>query len=634
MNWLARRKTPIDLPGIFSAPWLLFFTCCLVIVIAWKDYQLRTSQPKPVVIHIEPTVEDEDILNEIEHIPAHLSIFIETLLKTGKELSNEPQQFHAEPVLHNSSEDERLQFYAYLGKRLTKLGRFDEAITVLENLTSDERIKLNSTFAYAFSLSKVGRKELAINSYKDELATYPTRQATAVNLGLLQLHTGHYEDAIQSLDYAADISSGDRKGKALAAKGRALEKLARYGEAVTTYHNSINYRPSHSATWLQLAEARRKNQDDSALVTSAYTKANALEQNNYAPSFRMANYLFSVGRFREAIPHYRNSHRLAKDRYNLLFYRAANLYVSVRPGGAKRVVKLLARLNLSRSQKEQVKLLSALLSRNTPEIKKYLKRLVSSKKNDESLFLQLLANIELDNLEKVQEQLSNIDHRSVFYLPIHYLYVRKLYNAQAYDAAKSVLEKIMILGENSPQVHYEFARILEKSSRPKQALEYVKKAHLLEPNSKKISLELSEQLLAANQVTEAIAILIDLVQQYPTYSKGAQQLATLLMKDNQFEQAASILETALEGDEENITLLKQLIEIHYKKHDYKQSLILIDQLLLLDSSRIDVRVYRANCLINLQQLEKAKREIEMIRALRPENKVLLELEQNLQMNAQ
>jgi tetratricopeptide (TPR) repeat protein len=133
------------------------------------------------------------------------------------------------------------------GARLTKLGRYEEAIKYY-----DRALEINPQYALAWyykgaTLARLRRHEEALQCYDQALEINPEYVSAWCYKGFSLARLGHHEEAIQCYDRALEINP--QHASSWYNKGVSLAKLGRHDEAIQCYDQVIEINPKIGWAW-------------------------------------------------------------------------------------------------------------------------------------------------------------------------------------------------------------------------------------------------------------------------------------------------------------------------------------------------------------------------------------------------
>lgn len=634
MTWNSFFK-PLDSRVALSAPGLAALAICLTVIVVLVDQRLAKSISETQVVAV--SAEEDDTAEDISAVTLSedLAVQIKDLIKATRNTPFTVDTLTAAAFYEAVDPALQSAVIAYAGEELSRHQRYSEAVDIFAAITAQERAALGSAFAYGYALRALDRDEEALESYRQHVAAFPNHQAGNINLGLLLAKTGNHLEALTVLHHAAEISSGERRGKALASQGSSLVALGRFEEAVSVFRKSIEYRPNNSATWRKLAMAMNQTGIHSqAEIESAFLKAMALAPHNAIPSAELAHFYFGKGRFRDAIPIYRQAHNQAKDRLSLGLQRALNLYISDRPTSAKRVLRKIQSTKRSASQSRQFDLMTALLDGSSRKITKAAERLTDSRTRGEPLTeaLLLLTQIETSPDSITEDLFSPFADDTTFYQPLRYAFAMKLLSEDRFDEAADQFAVLAALSSESPTFAYANSLALRGSGKAKPALKEIQRAYQLQPISDRISYELVDQQLALNDFNGALSVLDDVIARKKRPLQAYIQSGDLYLKQGKPKKAIAMYSQVIALGNTDMAIALKLAELQASVGNPEDALATLNEAIDRESGSIEARMLRAQILVEANGSDLAIQELRKILLLdenyEPAQNLLTKLQSN------
>ena len=223
-------------------------------------------------------------------------------------------------------------------------GKYQEAITIYQNIIADKPNHIESYLGLAESFSKIGQLAEAEELYKKSLSLKPNNSIILNRLSIFYLYNGMYDKAIVQLQKLAIIAPNNESAFSLLAASyyslgqiddaiiytqKALEirptdsaysnlgsmyfYIKQYDDAVTAFEKAIQLNPTYYIFWGNLADAYRfSNLGSQDKIHHAYQEASALSlkalevnpNDSMATAF-LAYYLANLNNKQEAL-HYAN----------------------------------------------------------------------------------------------------------------------------------------------------------------------------------------------------------------------------------------------------------------------------------------------------------------------------------------
>ena len=529
-----------------------------------------------------------------------------------------PEALQALSVYESAAPEQQLAMIAYAGRMLSARNRFEEALETLNLLNDSERHRFDASFAFAETLKGMGDDDAAIAAYTDLIANNPNHQAGHINFAILLMRINQHEAARPVLERAIQITDGRRRGKALSLLGILFSEMNDFDQAAETFQASIEYRPSHAPTWRRLAVAQgRSGTFEQAEVIATFQRATSLASSDSRSESALAEFYFSVGRFDDALPHFRSASRSAQFQGEVLLNRALNLYVSERPSAARNVVRTLKMLNLTSAQDAQLDFLDDILSGSSSSVMRHLGApdpgvtLI-----DREVFLQILGHLVIGDIETASLLAGDLAPSSRFFQPAKFLIARSLFRADRREEARSILTDLIDGNEHSPIFWLYLGRA---EATPAAALIAHRTAHELLPRSGRMAIEYAEALNSVGQPDQATAVLFEYLDQRPNEPRALRSLAGIYDANQRLDRAEQIYRILYDLNTDDVSVGLALADIQYRAERFEPALVTLDSLVELQPSRIAIRQRRTEILSRLGQEAEVRVELDRILRLDPEN---------------
>lgn len=139
---------------------------------------------------------------------------------------------------------------------LAKLGRADEAATILQTLVKDNPSRLNPRRQLALLYSRQKKYDQAISIYRDILTERPGDTQAAKLLGIAQVDAGRYAEGSASLEKAITLGAGD--ALTYNSLGIAQSNLGKTQEGIASYRKALSIKNDYHQARLNLSFALLK----------------------------------------------------------------------------------------------------------------------------------------------------------------------------------------------------------------------------------------------------------------------------------------------------------------------------------------------------------------------------------------
>ena len=436
--------------------------------------------------------------------------------------------------------------------------------------------------------------------FEHHIENNTNHQAGHINYAILLASLDRHIDAIEVLNRTIKITNGQRKGKALSLLGMSLLELSAFSEAEAAFDKSIQYRPTHGPTWRRLAFSRSKLSSFSeADVISTYVRSDAVSPGNARTKGDLANYLFSVGRFDDALEHYRDATKLAPSKASYAIERSVNLIASERPSAARKVLKKAKAIKLSASSERQTKKIDAFLNGNNAKVLKLLSSKASADETELDGFLTALLFLEVGDFENAVGKLSKLPPNGTYFEPGTFLLAKYLYRAGRLDEAEKLLTQLTAAGTQSPIYLLYLGRTKTAQHEFEAAFEAHRRAYELYPESGRVTIEYAGALRKIGQSDTATSVLLTYLEESPKDSRALIALAEAYDSDGNFDRAEQIYKLVFDQQSENAATAKKLANVQLRAGRVSGALTTLERVIEQHPSEIDARLLRAKALSEL-----------------------------------
>ena len=482
--------------------------------------------------------------------------------------------------------------------------QLDAAVNANNDDESDLIIK--QLLSKAFHYSADGKPEDSIEQYKKILERNPNHQISAINIALLSKRTSGCELAENHIEHAVTISRGSRLAKALSLLGSCLIEKKEYTLAIEKLERAIEFRPNHSIIWQKLARAQNLGLQPINQVFTTYSRALSLAPNNNELRLKLAKLQHQHLDFNASIATLKNKYSKIRTNYYAQKLLAWNYLELSKNNNAKKHIQLAIRLKKSNRD-----FLSAMLLTADKQFNSSIELIKSIKKRNPSHHYLLSLNYQAKNWPKSA-------HRSLDKLNsiTEYQYKIPLQRLDTDRKSLSYADKMKALTLLSTQrvsinhIAYIAAQLAFKNQEIIQAKYWIEKLPL--PNHyQKINILYSQILWQNKEHQDSLDFLAALHSNHPKSTIISRNYAKKLYKNNQFEQANNIFEMLSVSDYkivDHITAAKTYLALN--KAD--QALLLLSEAIDYWPNDIEIRYLLAQVLLENNQPERSKQQIQLI----------------------
>ncbi len=139
---------------------------------------------------------------------------------------------------------------------LARLGRAEEAVSILQALVKENPSRLNPRRQLALLYSRQKKYDQAISIYQDILTERPKDAQAAKFLGIAQVDAGKYEEGSATLEKTLELGAGD--ALAYNSLGIAQSNVGRITDAVASYRKALSIKSDYHQARLNLSFALLK----------------------------------------------------------------------------------------------------------------------------------------------------------------------------------------------------------------------------------------------------------------------------------------------------------------------------------------------------------------------------------------
>jgi tetratricopeptide (TPR) repeat protein len=629
MIWSSLLR-PFDRRVVFSAPVLVLF----VGLLALAALGFEMSKGRAVSKAIEYTISSgiEAVENEISdpQLPQEIRQEISDLVAQKDQLDASSVLIDSVVNSQKPGDLTRDQVLCEIGKELARKKRHEEAVVFFALLSPDQLQQFDCTFAYARSLSELNKTEDAIAVYEFHVSINPTHQAGFINLGLLLSRMERHDEAVTVLGQAAGVSSGSRRGKALALKGDSLLALGRVEDSMSTYRSSIDYRPNSGLTWRKLAIAMwQAPLSDPQDVEEIFQKADALSPGSAKTLVAWAEFYFSRGRFDEALQPYRKAMQASPNDFDILTDRILNLISSGRPKAALRLLNTQKENKRSKRQRATIGALHAVLSGGKRNVEKAEKKLANYASSDQNLHLLTLLDVRKKDIEGALKRFEGHSENSSYLVASRFAVAQlRLRDNQV---AQAVIEFGQLANQNqrAPLLQLFYGRALVRSGDQANSLSYFETAHSLHTDSRKITREYAETLRRVGNYAIAEKVLVTYLAFRSKDVRVLRDLALTFEEQGKMENAIETYSQLLSAEPDDLEAGVKLSQLFADQGDFNNSLTTINEVVDRDFGNVQIRLRKTEILIAAKRYGDASVELENVLRLDPENEYAIELKANL-----
>lgn len=474
------------------------------------------------------------------------------------------------------SELDRKHLQLMLGRYYYEQKQYEDVVAVLQSFSDDERTTANTQFIFAFALSRIAKYGDAALAYEALLARQPNSQAARLNLALLFKKQDDCTRAVPLFLHTAEISSGQRKAKALAGAGLCYLATNNHQEAVEYLRKSIEYRPNSASTWMALGRALSSAGQSYQAVNEAMERGVNLDQGNYLYHNMKARYQIANLDYRQAITSLNTSLKLQRTASTYQLKAWAYLELGKR-NDAKKALRKGIKVAGTKKLSTELVLMQLYLNKKYDSLLSKTK----GKKNlsNEMAYLRGLAYRKQGRFKRALSTFNSIKSASLLSWRREVQETRILRSRRQYGEASLAYAQLLERNPNAEFLHFEHALTLESQQRIKAATDEIGKALALTPDNKVYLLTQARLLYKGGQTEQSILTLNKLLNQQPHYLRALSLQAEIYMAQGRDDALLTTYSKMIRLDPDNANTQYLAASLLFKKEELKQAEQHLTQLL-------------------------------------------------------
>lgn len=451
-----------------------------------------------------------------------------------------------------------------------------------EELETDTHINLASALAAA----NQGDVTSAERIYRALLNANPNHQAAAINLGLLLKKAERYDEALAILTPMSSRATGKRKGKVLALLADTYGRLGHHTKSAELFQKSIEYRPSHKLSWINLAKAQQMAGKPWRLVSKTFRQAVALDPNKTRTRLRAAEYEFLALNPKRTI-------KLIKEKYSRLSSREL-----------ARSLLAWSYLLQGKNKKSQVHF-NWLVQHGKPEFRQHYVELISFLSGGTKVALKPLLEIRMNSFPMLKQYVLMLSANDLSK------------QSNQLKASLKLYEELLDMPVYAGELAGEAAAVAQKLELGELALSLLEKAIGDKPASVKLIRQKARLHLSLGNVHLARSVMEEVYSKNNASTMNRRVWAEILIAEGQYPNAIRVL-SEISDSVKNQRDWYHLAMAHARVGDILASNQALSFLLELNGKHVSARILLAKNLCKTRQFEACKRQ----------HRVVLKLDEN------
>jgi len=486
---------------------------------------------------------------------------------------------------------------------------YSVVINKLEKLDKNQRSQFKALFMYAFSLSKIGSIDKAIEQYRLLLKLNPNAQAAMFNLALLLKKQKQYHEAIPVFLKAVDISSGAKKAKAYAGLAASYYRLKDYVQAAVFFRKSLEYRPDAASIWIQLAKSLAASNEKYEDVLDAFSKGIALNADDFKAYLQQAEYQIQNLAYTDAVKTLEKASGISDDPKVHELMAWSYLEIGSRAKARKALSRTLKH-SLSPKFKKRVELLRMYLDK---EYKKLVSQLQKQRKMSKDLqYLQGLSYRKMGYFKSAFKTFEKLNESRKYHWRVKTQTVRMQRSRKQYEDALKQFETLLAHNLNAAFLWFEAALTHETLSQTHAGLEKINRAIALRPKNKVYQLTRARLLRMAGRNQDAMAELDTLLRINPRYLRAMYLAGNILYELGEYEKLISVYRRVLNIHPGDYDIQYQLAKAYMLSGNSSDASSMLVKLLSEQSHNIEARFFLAQIYFNDGLFTKSTLELEQL----------------------
>jgi len=503
--------------------------------------------------------------------------------------------------------------------------QYDKALDYLNRAIATKPLYASAYFYRGFVYSRRGELKKAIADYRRQIELTPFHFEAHYNLGLAEFRAKDYRAASRTLEHAATLAGGKRKGKTFYNLGLALShRGADFREkAAQAFNAAIRLQPDYIAPRFGLASLEPDNEAGQQRALKQYETVLRLRP-NYAPAYLRMGLAYSA---------------LGDTKASIAAYRQAIQY---NPAYTKAHYNLGLQLINARKWSEAAQQFEWILERNPDHARSHfnLGRIANGRKDYAAAldhyrkaqalrhgnYPAALVNMGLILAEQRQYDKAITAYNDAIRLRPDYAsawYSMGMAQQQVGKMAESE-RSLKTAIRHKPaylQAWTDLGALYVGEGRPDEAIRAYRQA-LQRADYQPAQLALAALYEQQKQYDDAITLYGAVLHRYPSYVLVWQKLGAAHLATDRYGEAEDALRRALHLDPQNVEVKRLLAKVMLKRRLYGEATGLLSEAVEAETSRADLRLEYAQALEAAGDIKAARAELEKGLRLEPDNREL------------
>ncbi len=622
----------INLPKLTESVFpLILLLSGIFFILLYVEYRASKDAETTYYIHITAkssvNIQDEEQSNSVMEV----DFSSDPRVIKAQKLIEEKEYAKAEVIYFTIlAEEPSAQIHNWLGTLYLKEKLYTKALVSFSNALKLNPDYYRARYNRALIYSMLDEHEKAIRDYKAVITGFENHAKSHFNMGVLYYQKKEYALAIAAFKRTSEISSGEKKIKALYLLGRSQMKIepAQNEAARESFEKVIRLKPDHIASRL-------------ALVDMAFAKSEAGEKQRleeYALMLEMEPANIAI-----YSAMYEAYHALGQEKAAKAIIQKALLHEPNNISMRFALVQTLIRLKQYSEAISQLQKILIIAPENTKAYfllgrANYLKGSYTEALSVYEKVMDLTSRPRPElwnNIGLLYSKMERFDEAHNAYmqaLALRSEYPEVYYNLgvlmlkqKVYEEAASYFNKAVSQRGSYRQAYYNLGLVYAKLGRNKDAIKAYQRVLELDPDNIRVQLNLAVRYSKVGELSRAQKLYETILEGDSTYYTAWLNLGLVYQEQKAYNKAIEALNKAVELEPESKKAHRSLAKNYSLNGDYKAATAILYKLLAQDPADIKTRLAYARSYYRAKKRNTALREYKKVLKLNPDNKVALKM---------
>jgi len=528
------------------------------------------------------------------------------------------------------AEEPSAQIHNWLGTLYLKEKLYNKALVSFSNALKLNPDYYRARYNRALAYSALDEPEKAISDYKLVIAGFENHAKSHFNLGLLYYQLKLYDQAIDTFKRTSELSSGEKKIKALYLLGRSYMRVdpPEKDAAIKTFNAVIRLKPDHIGSRLALVDL--EHGADSAGLRARLQKYNQmleLEPENIAIHRAIYETHRALGEeklakemIKKALLHEPNNITLQFELVHTLVHlkqytQAVSVLkeiLTIDPQNSKAYFHL-GRLNYLKGD------LDAALDAYK-KVMEFKPKVSPALWNNMGLLYSKMGRFDDAFNAYMQALALRSDYPEVYY-NLGVLSMKQ----KEYEQAANYFNEAIARRQGYRQAYYNLGLVYGHLEKNQESIEAYKEVLRLRPDDIRVQLNLAVRYSKTGALEEAQKLYESILKNDDSYYTAWLNLGLVYRQQGAYDKAIDALERAIALEPESAKAHRALAKSYSLQGDYKAATKILYTLLAQNPADVRTRLAYARSYYRAKKRNTALREYKKVLKLDPDNKVAIKM---------